>query len=232
MAMRFPFELNADKYLRNLWNKQTYLYLAEFFRTAKFDPNMAAVADQSIDDYRYAGGTSSDISASDWRLPGAGGSGSTYSYASYFKVIDASTYDEDGQMTACLIGVTDGASSLKGSPALCGRVKINGTTVDVAEWSLEIGGTATFYVWIHSWLSAADGLHAEITYTETDTPPSIALKGGLACDTQLAGRVVVVAGGPPADVKIQSITQDYLRGGEYAARLYSTCDDIVVECPE
>lgn len=67
MAAPFPFNLNADKYSRQLWDKQTYLYLAEYFRTAIFDASTAAVAGNSIDDYRHAG------AANDWRLPAGGG---------------------------------------------------------------------------------------------------------------------------------------------------------------
>lgn len=69
MAQNFPFEINADKYSRQLWSKQAYLYLAEFFRKAVFDTNVQVIEGGTIDDYRFSG------PAEDWRLPGGGGGG-------------------------------------------------------------------------------------------------------------------------------------------------------------
>lgn len=67
MASRFPFELNPDNFLRQLWNKETYLYLAEFFRRARFVSGMPIVDGASINDYRHSGEND------DWCLPGASG---------------------------------------------------------------------------------------------------------------------------------------------------------------
>ena len=205
--MRFPFELNADKYLRNLWNKQTYLYLAEFFRTAKFDPNMAAVADQSIDDYRYAGGTSSDISASDWRLPGAGGSGGSFlsAYTSYFKVYDASSG------SVCKYGVYDGL--LENEIGKCGEAYVNGVKIDVPVFkSEEITAEGIYSVYLRGYIASA-GANAEVLSSSTP--------GGFAHQERLLGRVSVQYVGDK--YVITNINQDYLVGGEIVFILFKEC---------
>lgn len=73
MAQNFPFEINADKYSRQLWSKQAYLYLAEFFRKAVFDTNVQVIEGGTIDDYRFSG------PADDWRLPGRGAASGAWS---------------------------------------------------------------------------------------------------------------------------------------------------------
>lgn len=64
MAAPFPFNLDTDKYSRQLWNKAAYLYIAKFFRTAVFDEKTKPVEDATIDDFKGAG------AGDDWRLPG------------------------------------------------------------------------------------------------------------------------------------------------------------------
>ena len=90
MAPAFPFNLNVDQYSRQLWNKATYLYLAEFFRTAQFDSETPVVDGHSVNDYRYAGADDG------WRLPGAGGGATdTGDYA--FKITASQALDGEGQ---------------------------------------------------------------------------------------------------------------------------------------
>jgi hypothetical protein len=142
-----------------------------------------------------------------------GGGGSIYS--SYFTVIDASTYDENGTITLCKIGVTDGGTTVSGS---CGTVKINGYRANVTAIAETITDDGVYHVWIHSWIDAEDGPAAEIIVgtADDDTPPDNP-NGGIAFANQLAGRVTVLDGA------IASITQDYLRGGEHFELLYGDC---------
>ena len=207
MAQNFPFEINADKYSRQLWSKQAYLYLAEFFRKAVFDTNVQVIEGGTIDDYRFSG------PADDWRLPGRG-SGGTSAYSSYFRVINASTTDPD----VCKIGVTNGSSEMLDPVGNCGAVKINGERVDVEAVTETITADGVYHVWIHSWIDAADGPNAEIIVGPVDdnTPPDNP-NGGVAFANQLAGRVTV------EDDAITSITQDYLRGGEHFELLFGDC---------
>ena len=210
--MRFPFELNADKYLRNLWNKQTYLYLAEFFRTAKFDPNMEAVADQSIDDYRYSGGTAPDISVSDWRLPGAGGA-TIPGYASYFKVYDASSGG------VCKIGVKDG-SVVDPLSTQCGFVWANGEVFGVDAYeSAAIESAGSIWVWRVDEVGA-EGFDTYVETTTSSTPPT---GGGFAYRTRLLGRAEIVSDGEGGHV-VSDINQDYLKGGDDEVYLWWDCD--------
>ena len=142
-----------------------------------------------------------------------GGGGSIYS--SYFTVIDASTYDENGTITLCKIGVTSGGTTVSGS---CGTVKINGYRANVTAIAETITDDGVYHVWIHSWIDAEDGPAAEIIVgtADDDTPPDNP-NGGIAFANQLAGRVTVLDGA------IASITQDYLRGGEHFELLYGDC---------
>ena len=139
-----------------------------------------------------------------------GGGGSIYS--SYFTVIDASTTDPD----VCKIGVTDGRTTVSGS---CGTVKINGDRADVTAVEETLSSDGVYYVWIHSWIDAADGPNAEIIVGPVDdnTPPDNP-NGGIAFASQLAGRVTVLDGA------IASITQDYLTGGEHTELLFGDCE--------
>ena len=140
-----------------------------------------------------------------------GGGGSIYS--SYFTVIDASTYDENGTITLCKIGVTDGGTTVSG---ICGAVKINGDRVYVTAVKKTLSSDGVYYVWIHSWIDAEDGPNAEIIVGGA-TPPDNP-NGGIAFASQLAGRVTVLDGA------IASITQDYLKGGEHTELLFGDCE--------
>ena len=137
------------------------------------------------------------------------GEGGGSEYASYFKVIDAS--DGDG----CKIRVTDGRTTVSSS---CGTVKINGDRANVTAVEETLSSDGVYYVWIHSWIDAADGPNAEIIVgpVNDSTPPDNP-NGGIAFANQLAGRVTV------ADNAITSITQDYLRGGEHFELLFGDC---------
>jgi len=140
-----------------------------------------------------------------------GGSGGTSAYRSYFRVINASTTDPD----VCKIGVTSGGNTVSG---ICGTVKINGDRADVTAVKKTLSSDGVYYVWIHSWIDAADGPDAEIIVGPVDvsTPPDNP-NGGIAFANQLAGRVTV------EDGAITSITQDYLRGGEHFELLFGDC---------
>ena len=144
-----------------------------------------------------------------------GGESSPFEYRSYFRVIDASTYDENGTITLCKIGVTSGGTTVSGS---CGTVKINGYRANVTAIAETITDDGVYHVWIHSWIDAEDGPAAEIIVgtADDDTPPDNP-NGGIAFANQLAGRVTVLDGA------IASITQDYLRGGEHFELLYGDC---------
>ncbi len=144
-------------------------------------------------------------------------------YNSYFKVIDASTTDPD----VCKIGVTNGSSEMLDPVGNCGAVKINGERVDVEAVTETITADGVYHVWIHSWIDAADGPNAEIIVGPVDdnTPPDNP-NGGIAFANQLAGRVTVADDAQEQQahgVKITSITQDYLRGGEHFELLFGDC---------
>lgn len=112
MAQNFPFEINADKYSRQLWSKQAYLYLAEFFRKAVFDTNVQVIEGGTIDDYRLSG------PADDWRLPGRGSGDTEGDYA--FKITATENMDGNGdpydppKFTVKVLGGT--AQTLGGTP--------------------------------------------------------------------------------------------------------------------
>ena len=99
MARNFPFEINADKYSRQLWSKQAYLYLAEFFRKAVFDTNVQVIEGGTIDDYRFSG------PADDWRLPVGGASLDVVGTPALFKVcaLVGWTLDSEGEWTQMTI---------------------------------------------------------------------------------------------------------------------------------
>lgn len=227
MPERFPFNRDVEKYSRHLWNKDTYLALAHFFSEAQFDPNVVPVAGWSIWDYLNASGSN------DFRLPCGGGGSSTY--ASYFRVIDASQSDETGAPINCRIGVTNGSAALLDPIGNCGTVKINGVRVDVAaiykqiQTTSELPGQGEFYVWLHMWISAEDGEQAEIIVgdADDDTPPDNP-NGGLIYGSQLIGRVVVTGVDPKF---ITAITQDYLRGGEHSEILWGDCTGESIGAP-
>lgn len=228
MAKPFPFETNPDKYLRHLWNKATYLYLAEFFRTAQFDKNLLPIDGFSVNDYRgtragqYAASDSDEATANDgWMLPGSGGAGAS-SYASYFAVVDSTSGSD------CKIGVTDGGwigtGTPPSTPTNCGTAVINGVRVDVAVFTgAAITTEGVYWVWLHCWEDSADGADAEIIVgpVDDDTPPDNP-NGGVAFSNRLIGRVSVVES--EGTYLIDSITQDYLAGGECHEILYGDCE--------
>lgn len=219
MGMRFPFETNADKYLRNLWNKQTYLYLAEFFRTAKFDPNMAAVADQSIDDYRFSGGVSEDLSANDWRLPGAGGSGTTYAYTSFFKVW------AERVGSSVRIGVKDGSPIATLPDGKCGEIRINNTEKYVSAYQEDFTTADSSYAaYLLCWVDELLGADCEIVIAnDLDANPSAPTRADPAPANIVShgflylGRVSVDGAFNP------KVNQDYLQGGTAQILLLGPC---------
>ncbi len=148
-------------------------------------------------------------------IPGIPGGGSS-EYSSYFRVIDASTE------SACKIGVTSGGTTVSGN---CGAVKINGDRAVVTAVEETLSSDGVYYVWIHSWIDAADGASSEIIVgsADDDDPPDNP-NGGVACASQLAGRVTVTDGA------ITAITQDYLHGGEHLELLYGDCEGEEIEC--
>jgi hypothetical protein len=208
MAMRVPFEPNANRYMRHLWNKETYLYLAEFFRTAYFaagksptetsatDPNI----DPSIDGYRNSGPDGG------WALPcGVGGSAGSYEYTSYFKVYDASSG------SVCKYGVYDG--HLKNESGECGEAYVNGVKIDVPVFkSAEITAEGIYSVYLRGYIASA-GANAEVLSSST---PS-----GFAYQERLLGRVTVKYVGDK--YVITNINQDYLVGGEIVFILFKEC---------
>ena len=147
-----------------------------------------------------------------------GGGGGSDGYTSYFRVIDASTTDP----AVCKIGVTSGGTTVSG---ICGTVKINGERVEVTAVDETLSSDGAYYVWIHSWIDAADGASAEIIVgsADDDDPPDNP-NGGVACASQLAGRVTVTDGA------IATIMQDYLHGGEHLELLYGDCEGEEIEC--
>jgi len=163
-------------------------------------------------------------------IPGGGGGGAS-EYRSYFRVINASTTDPD----VCKIGVTNGSSEMLDPVGNCGAVKINGERADVAAVTKALSAAGTYYVWIHSWIDAVDGAQAEIIVgaADDDDPPDNP-NGGIAFANQLAGRVTVADDAQEQGealtpeqahgVKITSITQDYLRGGEHFELLFGDCE--------
>jgi len=169
----------------------------------------------------------------DWTIwiPEGGGGAGTSAYRSYFRVINASTTDPD----VCKIGVTNGSSEMLDPVGNCGAVKINGERADVAAVTKALSAAGTYYVWIHSWIDAVDGAQAEIIVgaADDDDPPDNP-NGGIAFANQLAGRVTVADDAQEQGealtpeqahgVKITSITQDYLRGGEHFELLFGDCE--------
>ena len=152
----------------------------------------------------------------------SGGESSPFEYRSYFRVIDASTYDENGTITLCKIGVTDGRTTVSGS---CGTVKINGARANVTAVEETLSSDGVYYVWIHSWLDASLGPQAEIRLGDAgvSVPPENP-NGGLRHGSKLAGRVTV------EDGKITDIVQDYLSGGEHTEIMMGNCDGLLIMC--
>ena len=209
-----PFRDNEnDCYLRQLWDRKLYRFLRSWFRTVEMDPTIGP-------DERGLTRIKKTDSGESWGIPPGDGGGGSSSYSSYFCVIDASTYNESGELTACKIGVTNGSAAMLDPLGSCGTVKINGERVDVDAATETVSSDGVYYVWIHSWIAAGDGEHAKIAFgAANDTYPPHNPHGGLFFASQLAGRVTVEAGA------IASITQDYLRGGEHSEFLFSIdCD--------
>lgn len=146
---------------------------------------------------------------------GSGG----YEYRSYFRVIDASTYDASGNLTACKIGVTGGGDEATGN---CGVVKVNGYIAVVAADTETITAAGTYRVWLHMWEDAVDGVSGEIIFnsqgvtTRPDNP-----NGGVAFSSQLVGDVTVTDN--DGDLVVTDIVQHYLRGGEHVEYLWGDC---------
>lgn len=218
MGASFPFKTTADEYSWQLWNKQVYLYLAEFFRKAKF-ANKAPVSsatdpmlDESIDGYRSSGPDG------EWELPCGASSATPSEYASYFKVYDASTV-EDG----CRIGVTDGGDT--GTPTNCGVAIVTGKRIDVPAYTEAVESAGLFNVWAHAWLDAVTGNHAEIRVTDgaTMNPPNNP-NSGIAYQSRLLGRFTSVSDGDGGYV-ITSRNQDYLAGGELVIDNWGACTE-------
>lgn len=139
-------------------------------------------------------------------------SGSALSeYTSYFKVVDASTPG------TCKIGVTDGGHG--GTPEHCGTVYLNGVAILIDVFDKTVASAGMYWVWLHSWISAASGEQAEIIVGAVDVEDSPDNpNGGVAFASQLLGRVTVAGGA------ITAINQDYLRGGEHVVYLWGDCD--------
>ena len=68
MASNLPFDRNVNKYSRQLWNKDTYLFLADFFGRAAMDSNVKVEDGKPLSEYCRDDGKN-------WVLPGAGGAG-------------------------------------------------------------------------------------------------------------------------------------------------------------
>ena len=206
----FPKILVPRKYIRQNWDEDAYRYLSEFFTKAYFDAGVQVIPGASIDDYR--GGSADD----GWALPCGTAAAE---YASYFRVIDASSSG------ACKIGVTAGGAVLAGS-GICGTVKINGTRVDVDEFTSDpIVAAGEVYVWRHSWYDAIAGAKCEIILGDSAAPDNP--NGGLAYASRLLGVVVVAV-----DDGVYSITdktQHFLCGGDDIEILYRAC---VIKVPE
>ena len=156
---------------------------------------------------------------------GTGGESSPFEYRSYFRVIDASTYDENGTITLCKIGVTNGSSEMLDPVGNCGAVKINGAYAPVEADVKTVTEDGIYYVWIHSWLDASLGPQAEIRLGDAgvSVPPENP-NGGLRHGSKLAGRVTV------EDGKITDIVQDYLSGGEHTEIMMGNCDGLLIMC--
>lgn len=156
-------------------------------------------------------------------IPFYAGSGGV-SYASFFKIYNASTTSP----LACKVGVTDGGWIATGTPPStptnCGTAVINGVRVDVAVFTgAAITTDGVYWVWLHCWEDAADGADAKIIVgpVDDDTPPDNP-NGGVAFSNRLIGRVSVVES--EGTYLIDSITQDYLAGGECHEILYGDCE--------
>lgn len=144
---------------------------------------------------------------------GAGGGGARI-YRSFFRIVNAG----DNK-----IAVTDGRAEVGG--ASCGWTKVNGTRLLVSEFvSDELAADGTYYVWIHSWMSAT-GPASEIVLTQSPNEPDNPNEG-LAYASEIIGRVTV------EDGAIISITQDYLKGGDHTELLFRDCDSVYVACEE
>lgn len=61
--LKFPFNRDVDQYSRNLWNKDTYIFLARFFEGAAMDSQIACEDGVPLYNYCYDG--------KNWTLPGA-----------------------------------------------------------------------------------------------------------------------------------------------------------------
>lgn len=209
MAQNFPFETNADKYSRQLWSKQAYLYLAEFFRKAVFDTNVQLIEGGTIDDYRFSG------PAEDWRLPGGGGGGGS-TYSSYFKV---STETSD---LGCFIIVTDGGEE---HPVYSGAVKINGVRVDVDTFAEIQSVSGLVYVWLYSYMMPYGPAARVVTTNPLTFPYPLPGNpdGGLVYACQLLGRVTI-AQNADGTFYATSLNQDYLHGGEHVEHLWAQCE--------
>lgn len=154
-------------------------------------------------------------------IPQSGG-GSSSTYASFFKLYDATTVA--GTPT---IGVTDGGDS--GTPTNCGAIKINGTRREIPVFTQNLTDTGFYYIWLHSWIAEeavepwVAGPNAEIivgAVGETDQPDN-PHGTTLGYASQLLGRVSVAA---VDEVKILGVPQqDYLRGGEHGEVLLGNC---------
>lgn len=132
-------------------------------------------------------------------------------YSSFFKVVDASTPG------TCKIGVTDGGHG--GTPEHCGTVYLNGVAILIDVFDKTVASAGMYWVWLHSWISAASGEQAEIIVGAVDVEDSPDNpNGGVAFASQLLGRVTVAGGA------ITAINQDYLRGGEHVVYLWGDCD--------
>ena len=137
------------------------------------------------------------------------------SYASYFRVVDASNEDEFA------IGVTMGEAWANIAGTNCGAVKINGEYVEVVRPSAEVlSGDGTTYVWLHSWIDSSVGAQAEIIFGDDDPPDNP--NGGIAFANQLLGRATL-------NGESLTIVQDYLRGGEHQEILFGNCEGGAIE---
>lgn len=146
---------------------------------------------------------------------GSRGSGLAVSYASYFKLYDASTRNEAGEVTECKIGVQDGGSP---SSSLCGVAVLNGTRIDVDKHSEAVSASGT--AWLIMSITG-EGETAEIViggpgYNPEPPEPAVAYTG------KLLGRFTVSEGENPA---ITGINQDYLAGGEHSEFIFADCEE-------
>lgn len=207
-----PFRDNEnDCYLRQLWDRKLYRFLRSWFRTVEMDTTIGP-------DERGLIRIKKTDSGESWGIPHGEGGGSSYDYASYFKVYDASSGG------TCKIGVKDG-STVGALLKHCGGVWING--VYAATLNADTGAitsASTIYAWLVSRLTE-DGEESEVKFTTSSSAPA---PGGIVGSTQLLGRASVVSDGEGGYV-VSSINQDYLRGGEHITVLYADCGLLTVE---